>query len=282
MGKVPMKMRILMTLCLCVALGLPALAQTNGSSSTAQTAPAAQSTTDREPLKEPRPQNFWDGDDPNLVNLVVHPFANKQYVLRHTLPIKDRLNELDEITAENKTHIKDVDASAQQGIQLASEKVSLADQHSNEALNKAQIANTAANEASTRVTSSEHSVGSVDDYKTSTETEIRFRAGESVLSKSSKNVLDRMATPLKGQRGYIIEIRGFAPGHGHTAVVNSRKMADSVRRYLVLTHKIPVSRIYVTGMGNAGLRPARGSRRMVHGRVEVNVLLNALVNTAQR
>jgi len=62
--------------------------------------------------------------------------------------------------------------------------------------------------------------------------------------------------PLKGQRGYIIEVQGFSSGHGQTAISNSQKMAESVVRYLVLNHEIPVYRIYLVGMGNAPIANA--------------------------
>ncbi|MGA2102279.1 MAG: OmpA family protein [Candidatus Sulfotelmatobacter sp.] len=278
-----MKNRHYVTMFLSTTLTLTGWAQSNASSSSAQTVSASQSVSDREPLQEPKPRDFWDGDDPNLVNLVLHPFANKKYVLRHTQPIKDRLNELDQLTAENSAKIKDVDARANQGIQLASEKVSLADQHSSDAVNKAQLAQTAATEASTRVSTVEQKVGSVDQYKGSSQTEIRFRAGQSVLSKSAKDALDQMAGPLASQRSYIIEVQGFSGGHGQTAIANSQKMADSVVRYLVYTHNIPVYRIYTLGLGNVAVTgEGTAARNASGGRVEVNVLQNGAVSTAQR
>jgi outer membrane protein OmpA-like peptidoglycan-associated protein len=280
MREVKMKKQIFMMVLLSVALGLTALAQNNADSSASQ-APTTQSTSDREPLQEEKPQGFWDGDDPNVVNLVAHPFANKKYVLRHTEPIKDRLNELDELTSENSAHIKDIDARAQKGLQLASDKANLADQHSTDANNKAQLAQTAATESSTRVASAERMVAGVDEYKGGTQTEIRFRTGQSALSKDAKDALDAMAGPLKDQKSYIIEVRGFSSGHGQTAIASSKMMADSVVRYLVLTHGIPVYRISEMSMGNA---PAAGeaatSRPKTGGRVEVSVLQNAV--TAQK
>ncbi|HVN18633.1 MAG TPA: OmpA family protein [Dongiaceae bacterium] len=264
-----------------VLFGLAAFAQetNNGSSSTSGSA-GAQATSDREPLVSPRPTDFWDGDDPNFVNLVTHPFANKKYVQRHVTPIRDRINELDQITSENSTRIKDADARAQQGLQLVSEKTSLADQHASDAASKAQVAQNAANNASTRVANAEEMVGNLDQYKGAAQTEIRFHPGQTVLSKSAKDALDGMATPLKGQRGYIIEVRGFAPGQGQAAIRSSQRMADSVVRYLVLSHDIPVYRIYVMSMGNAAL--AGGGKGSGGARVEVSVLRNDLVTSAQR
>jgi outer membrane protein OmpA-like peptidoglycan-associated protein len=229
------------------------------------------------PLPPDAKTNFWDGDDPNLVNLVTHPFASKKYVQRLVRPIKDRLNELDEITNSNAAAIKDVDARAQHGLQLASEKSSLADNHANDATNRAQQAQSAANDASARVSSAEQKVGNLDQYKASTQTEIRFRPGQTLLSKQAKDALDQMAAPLKDQHSYVFEVRGYSPGSGQAAIASSQKMADSVVRYLVLTHNIPVYRIYMLGMGNA---PTEDGKRGA-ARVEVSLLKNDLI-TARR
>jgi outer membrane protein OmpA-like peptidoglycan-associated protein len=270
---------VFLSMIFCMALALSALAQDNNtSSSTSSSSQSASATqSEREPLTAPKAANFWDGDTPNLANLVAHPFANKKYVLRYTVPIRDRVNELDEITAENANRIKDVDARSQKGLQLASEKASLADQHANDADNKAQSAHTSATQASTNVTAAEQVVANIDQYKGTAQTEIQFRPGQSVLSKSAKDALDQMAEPLKSQRSYIIEVRGFSAGHGQSAISSSQKMSDSVVRYLVLNHQIPLFRIYVTNLGSASVagegtsaKPARG------GRVEVNVLKNDL------
>ena len=254
---------------IAAALTLPALAQQSSSSNQGTNA------SEREPLPPPS-RDFWEGDDPNFVNLLTHSFANKKYVTRTVGPIRDRINELDQITSENSRMIKDTDQRATQGIQLASEKVNLADQHASDAGSKAQAAQTSASEASTRVASVEQRVGNIDQYKGDAQTEIRFRAGQSVLSKDAKDALDQMAAPLKDQRGYIIEVRGFAAGRGAAANANSRRMADSVVRYLVLNHQIPVYRVYVLSMGNAQVAAANGSTaaHTSGGRVEVSVMKN--------
>ncbi|MGH9496408.1 MAG: OmpA family protein [Candidatus Sulfotelmatobacter sp.] len=269
-----MKSRVLAISVPLLFLALPALAQQG-------TTPAgvSQTVSDRGPLKATIPIDFWDGDDPNVVNLVSHPFANKAYVQRQTRPIHDRLNELDELTSENSRMVKDVDSRAQRGIQMASEKSSLADQHASDAMNRAQLAKTAASEASARVSAAEQTVGNLDQYKGGAQTEIRFRAGQSELSKSAKEALDTMVSPLKTQKGYIIEIQGVAPGKGRAATTNAKKMSDSVVRYLVLTHKIPMYRISVLNMGT-GQRAK--SRRSSAGRVDVSVLRNGVVSTARR
>lgn len=282
-----MKNRILLSVVSCAVLALPGFAQQSNSSSSAQPASMAtdsQSASDRGPIPADTPKDFWDGDDPNFVNLVTHPFASKKYVQRHVGPIRDRINELDQLSSENGRAIKDVDARATQGIQMASEKSSLADQHASDASNKAQLAQTAATQASTRVSTVEQVVGNLDQYKGTGQTEIRFRAGQTALSKAAKDALDAMAAPLKDQRSYIIEVHGFAAGHGQAAIASSQKMADSVVRYLVLTHQIPVYRIYAMSMGNASSAGADGTmaKNTSGGRVEISILKNDLVGSAQQ
>jgi len=274
-----MKNRVLIAVLLAVVLAAPAFAQTSASSTDqtnasqpAQNTASSTSTTTTDsatgkPLQPPAREGFWGR---------VNPFARKKYVQRQTAPIRDRLNELDELTAANSKMIKDVDARAQQGIQLASAKASEADQHAIDAGNKAQAAQQVATQASTRLTTVEQVVTNIDQYKATNQTEIRFRPGQPALSKNAKGALDDLATPLKGQRGYIIEVQGFSSGHGQAAIATSQKMADSVVRYLVLNHEIPVYRIYVVGMGNAPIAEEDGkpAKRNAGGRVEVSLMKN--------
>jgi outer membrane protein OmpA-like peptidoglycan-associated protein len=275
--EVIMNNRLLFALPLAAVLAFPAVAQTT-SSSTDQSAPAAtqqtQSTstdanaTGKAPLAPPSREGFWGR---------VNPFARKNYVKRQTEPIRDRVNELDELTSANSKQIKDTDSRAQAGIKLASDKADAADQHAVDAGNKATAAQQTAQQVTTRVQTVETVVGNIDQYKASNQTEIRFRPGQTVLSKNAKDALDTMASGVKGQRGYIIEVQGFSSGKGQAAITTSQKMAESVVRYLVLNHEIPVYRIYLVGMGNAPVPTDDAkTKRLSGGRVEISLLKNDL------
>ena len=277
-----MKNRAVVALFVAAVLSLPALAQqpastTDQSSQTASSQSSGNSATGKAPLQYESRQGFWGK---------VNPFARKKYVQRQTQPIRDRINELDELTAANSKMIKDVDSRAQQGIQQASAKANEADQHAIDAGNKATAAQTTATQANNRLTTVEGVVSNIDQYKATNQTEIRFRPGQTVLSKNAKGALDDLATPLKGQRGYIVEVQGFSSGKGQEAIATSRKMADAVVRYLVENHEIPVYRIYVLGMGNAPAPTAatdeQGAKpkRMSGGRVEVSLMKNDLEQLA--
>ena len=271
-----MKNRLFVALLLAGVLALPALAQQAAPTTTQDQPAAATSGASGKPALQPDThEGFWGK---------INPFARKKYVQRQTAPIRDRVNELDELTSSNTKMIKDTDSRAQDGIRLASTKATEADQHAIDAGNKATMAQQTATQANARLTTVEQVVGNIDQYKASTQTEIRFRPGQSVLSKNAKTALDDMATPLKDQRGYIIEVQGFSSGHGQTAIATSQKMADAVVRYLVLNHEIPVYRIYVVGMGNAPVPTAAGedakTKRTSGGRVEISLLKNDLETLA--
>ena len=186
-----MKIAMLFTLPLAAALALPAVAQqarpdnqqpaassSQSSSQTTQTTQTSQgANTDqnlsaRQPLQPETHEGFWGK---------VNPFARKKYVQRQLTPIRDRVNELDDLTAENARQIKDVDARAQEGIRQADAKATLADQHATDAGNRAQQANQTAMQASNRLNTVEHVVGNIDQYQPATQTEIRFRSGQSAF-----------------------------------------------------------------------------------------------------
>ena len=275
-----MKNRAVVALFVAFLLSLPALAQQQPASSTTtdnsaqSSTPSGNTATGKAPLQYESRQGFWGK---------VNPFARKKYVQKQTQPIRDRVNELDELTAANSKMIKDVDSRAQQGIQMASAKANEADQHAVDAGNKASQAQNTATQANTRLTTVEGVVNNIDQYKATNQTEIRFRPGQTVLSKNAKTALDQLAEPLKGQRGYIVEVQGFSSGKGQSAIATSRKMADSVVRYLVENHEIPVYRIYVVGMGNAPMQTTgteEKPKRMSGGRVEVSLLKNDLEQLA--
>jgi outer membrane protein OmpA-like peptidoglycan-associated protein len=275
-----MNSRILLALPLAAVLAMPAFAQTTSSSSSTdmssqpaatqgQPASSTDTATGKQPLQAPSREGFWGR---------MNPFARKSYVKRQTEPIRDRVNELDDLTAANGKNIKDTDSRAQAGIKMASDKANEADQHAIDAGNKATMAQQSAQQATTRIQTVETVVGNIDQYKASNQTEIRFRPGQSLLSKNAKDALDEMATGVKGQRGYIIEVQGFSSGKGQIAIQNSQKMAESVVRYLVLNHEIPVYRIYLVGMGNAptATDEADKPKHTNGGRVEISLLKNDL------
>jgi outer membrane protein OmpA-like peptidoglycan-associated protein len=270
----PMK-NYLLSLSLAAAFTIPAVAQQTQQSTTPDQQQAAQQATQtadtatgKDPLTYQKKEGFWGH---------LNPFARKKYVNRQLDPIRGRVNELDELTAKNAKMIADVDARATEGIRNAMSKANEADTHALDAGNRANQAQQTAQQAHTRIATVEETVSKIDQYQPVTQAEIRFRPGQNALSKNAKDALDQMATTLKGQKGYIVEVQGFSPGNGSAAIENSREMAQMVVRYLVLTHEVPVYRIYTVGMGNAPIQAEDGKmHRQKGGRVEISLLKNGL------
>src|SRR5436309_5712752 len=238
-----MKNRFLLVLPLAASMMIPAVAQQTNSDQTqnqqpAAAAPASSSSTqssdtqaqsstatdksgaaasNKQPLAYEKNEGFWGK---------INPFARKKYVQRQLEPIRGRVNELDELTAQNSKNIKDVDSRAQQGITMAMSKATEADQHAVDAGNRAQTAQQTAQQATTRLQSVEQTVGQIDQYQPATQAEIRFKPGQSVLSKKAKDALDEIAEGVKGKNGYIIEVQRFAPGRGQASIEHSQRMAQ--------------------------------------------------------
>jgi outer membrane protein OmpA-like peptidoglycan-associated protein len=281
-----------MALPLAAVLAVPAFAQT----SQVQNPPASQSTqpatstpgtsTDaqkpqsdavaqpvaeaKQPLQLETKQGFWGK---------LNPFARKKYVQRQMQPVVGRVNELDELTAENAKMIRDVDSRATEGIRMASLKVNEADNKAIEAGNRANLAHQTATQANTRLDTIQKQVETIDQYQPVSDTEIRFRPGQAILSSKAKAALDEIAQPLKNQKGYVVEVQGFSSGTGRAAIENSQRMAEAVVRYLVIEHEIPVYRIFTVGMGNVPAKPAADgtkARRITGGRVEISLLRNGI------
>lgn len=272
-----MKSRLLFALPLLATLTLPVVAQQSSAApeqqpvAQSQTAPAVNPDQQLEPLKPDTHEGFWGH---------LNPFARKKYVQRQLGPVRDRTNELDELTAANSRMLKDVDSRATAGIQRADAHAGLADQHAVDAANRAQIANQTAEQANTHLQSVSQVVQNLDQYQSADQVEIRFRPGAATLSKDAKAALDQLAETMKDQKGYIVEVQGFTPGHGTAASIQqSQHLADSVVRYLVIDHQIPVYRIYELGLGNAKMQAAADEQtaKPVHGsRVSVTLLKNGI------
>jgi outer membrane protein OmpA-like peptidoglycan-associated protein len=244
---------------LAASLGVPGMAQTapaaaNGAPQTSAptAAPASASTSGSasdsstyatgQPLPTKSNEGFWGK---------MNPLARKKWVNRQVSPVKDRLNELDQLSAKNANDIKDVDARAQAGIHQAQSTADSANQQALQASTQAGQAQQLAQQASTQTTQLNSTVSNLDQYQQITDTELHFRSTQSALNAKAKEALDQVATQLQGQKGYIVEVQGYSHARGEAGIQKSQVLADAVVRYLVVDHHVPVYRIYRLAMGNA-------------------------------
>jgi len=216
------------------------------------------------PLTDQSKEGFWGH---------MNPFARKKWVNRQTAPIKGQVNELDQLQSKNANDIRDVDSRSQAGIKNAMNSANTADQHAQDAANRANSAQTLAGNASSRTDALGNTVGNLDQYQTVSSTSVKFASGRTALGPTGKSDLDSLATTLAGEKGYIIEVQGYS----RAGVQTSQAMADSVVRYLVTEHQVPVYRIYKTGLGKNTAKPADGEQAVVNG-VRVTLLHNSLAS----
>jgi len=214
------------------------------------------------PLENQSKEGFWGH---------MNPFARKKWVAREVDPIKDRTNELDQLQAKNANDIRDVDQRSQAGINKAMMAANTADAHAADAASKAGAAQNTATGASTRTDQLNGTVSNLDQYQQVVAASVPFAAGRTTLGPQGKASLDDMAAKLTGEKGYIIEVQGYSKG----GVQTSQAMADSVVRYLVTEHQVPLYRIYRTGLGKQTGTPGDGEEAIVNG-VRVTLLHNSL------
>ncbi|HTB97191.1 MAG TPA: OmpA family protein [Terracidiphilus sp.] len=258
-------------LALASVMAVPAIAQAQSTGAPQSTPPSVQQPSPSASSANTDKEGFWGH---------MNPFARKKWVKKRLDPINDRLTELDEVNAKNASDIKDVDARAQAGIQHAQSTADAANQTATAAGTQAQTASTTAQGASGHVDQLNTTVNGLDQYHQISDVDVPFRGGSPVLSKDAKGQLDTMATSLAGHQGYIIEIESHSPGAGAVGIQNSQKLAESVERYLVSEHQIPVYRMHFVALGNAPIttpgddtdKPARIRTSSVHIRLMENSL----------
>jgi outer membrane protein OmpA-like peptidoglycan-associated protein len=213
----------------------------------------------------------------NTASATGNPLARKKWVNRQINPVKDRLNELDQLSAKNASDIKDFDARAQAGIHQAQTTADQANSQAQMASNQANQAQTLAIQASSRTTQLSSTVSNLDQYQPITDTEIHFRPGQVALNAKAKDALDQIATQLQGQKGYIVEVQGYSHARGQVGISTSQKLSDAVVRYLVVDHQIPVYRIHLIALGNVPVSDSGTDTTLIRGSlVHITLMHNSL------
>jgi outer membrane protein OmpA-like peptidoglycan-associated protein len=127
-------------------------------------------------------------------------------------------------------------------------------------------------------------ISSLDDYEMKKSATINFRVGSAVLSPDAKLALDDIANQSKNERGFVIEVRGFASSDGSESLNRrlSQRRSDAVVRYLAETHDIPLRRIILPyGYGEAMPIADNSTRegRIENRRAEVKILVSRGLGT---
>jgi OOP family OmpA-OmpF porin len=209
--------------------------------------------------------------------------ASKNYVKQQTTPVINKVNELDDLTAQNTKAIKDVDARSQAGIQEVNEKTAAVEQKTQAAAQQAAQAQTLADTATTRVNALQTTVANLDNYHVVTETSVHFAFNKDNLTKDAQAALDQLATDVPNTKGYIITVEGATDSVGSTEYNYdlSQRRADSVIQYLASKYSIPAHKIYLIGLGKD--KPVEDNKtregRAKNRRVDVRLMTNTVDGT---
>jgi outer membrane protein OmpA-like peptidoglycan-associated protein len=147
------------------------------------------------------------------------------------------------------------------------------------AMSTATDARSRADSAKAGVQAANERITSLDDYDVKNTATVHFKIGSAVITKEDIIELERLAGQAKGEKGYLIEVAGFASADGDQAYNRrlSQKRADAVIQYMAENHSIPLRR-FVAPMGYGESQPAADNStlpgRKENRRVEVRILVN--------
>lgn len=143
----------------------------------------------------------------------------------------------------------------------------------------AKAAQETADRAIAGIATTNDRISALDDYEARQSATINFKVASAVLSPEAKTQLDTIANQAKNEKGFVIQVTGFASADGNENYNRqlSQKRADSVVRYLVETHNVPLRRI-ITPFGYGELNPVADNTsrdgRQQNRRVEVAILVS--------
>ena len=195
--------------------------------------------------------------------------------LRVARAVESRAAPLEERATNTETKLTQVEENAQRLSGQLDELVAVA----NTAKGGAKAAQDTADAAIAGVNETNDRISALDDYTPQTTTAVNFKLNSAVLTDDAKTKLDELATKALDTKGYVIEIAGFTDSTG--GIERNRRLsqrrAESVIRYLVENHSIPLRRI-VTPYGYGKTNPIADNStregREQNRRVEVKLLVN--------
>ena len=184
------------------------------------------------------------------------------------VPVENRLGEAEERVTRTEQNAQRLSGQLEELSQVA-----------NLAKGGAAAAQETADVAVDGVNRTNDRISSLDDFEVKKSESINFKVGSAVLSPEAKTMLDEIATLAKGEKGFVIEVRGFASSDGaeNSNRVLSQRRAEAVMRYLAENHDIPLRRIILPfGYGEAMPIADNTSRdgRKQNRRCEVSILVS--------
>jgi outer membrane protein OmpA-like peptidoglycan-associated protein len=205
-------------------------------------------------------------------------FSDDDFRVAHAVdstvvPVENRLGEAEERVTRTEQNAQRLSGQLDELAQVA-----------NLAKGGAAAAQETADVAVDGVNKTNDRISSLDDFEVKKTETVNFKVGSAVLSPEAKAMLDEIATQAKAEKGFVIEVRGFASADGaeNSNRVLSQRRAEVVMRYLAENHDIPLRRIILPfGYGEAMPIADNSSRdgRKQNRRTEVSLLVSKGLTT---
>jgi OOP family OmpA-OmpF porin len=153
------------------------------------------------------------------------------------------------------------------------------DQQVSQVSDRVDQVKTQADQANQGVTSVNQRVSNLDNYQEKYSEIVYFKLNSSTLTPSEKQKLDNLAQQAKNEKGYSVQVAGYADKTGSAAYNQqlSESRANAVIRYLEEQGDIPIHRILTpAGLGTTheAADNSTPAGRKLNRRVEVKVLVN--------
>lgn len=236
--------------------------------------------------------------------------ATKKYVAQTVAPVEARVTEAEAVNTTQTERLQaqnDQIESLESDLSLTNERVGDVDAKATaagtaaqQAGQQAQAAQTAANTAQTAATEArtagiaraneveqtlERKLDAVNSYQLSMSETVLFNFDQYTLTDDAKAKLDAIATRTHDNARFVIEVQGFTDKTGN-AEYNERlseRRADSVSRYLINQHEIPLRSVNTVGSGYAlpVADDATSEGRKMNRRVEVRLFVPEMASASQ-
>jgi OOP family OmpA-OmpF porin len=206
--------------------------------------------------------------------------TTKKEVSREVTPVMNKVDELDERTAQTTRGIHETDDRAQSGIAGVDAKALAADQKAETAGQQADQAQQLATTTNAGVNDLTNRVVNFDNYHPVTETAVHFGFDKAVLTAKDKEELDEIGSQAPTIKNYIVQIEGRTDSVGNAAYNYqlSQRRAAAVTQYLASKYGVPPHKIFIIGLGKDQPVDQNSSARgrAENRRVDVRLMTNNL------
>jgi outer membrane protein OmpA-like peptidoglycan-associated protein len=206
--------------------------------------------------------------------------TTKKEVSREITPVMNKVDELDDRTAQTTRGIHELDARTQQGIAGVDAHAAAADQKAQAAGQQADQAQQVATTANAGVQDLTNKVVNFDNYHRVNETAVHFGFDKAELTRKDREELDAIGAQIPTVKGYIVQIEGRTDwvGNADYNYQLSQRRAAAVTQYLASKYNVPAHKIFVIGLGKDAPvdKNTTASGRAENRRVDVRLMTNNL------